>query len=251
MKNRWPKDLDIKQFAKMINLNIPLLRVSVPHMDTRAQLHAVRSRSSTALMFTAHFENGTNYNGLRLEQFFHTVPTQAITLHLLQPWSCHEQPYWMLCVWTVPETKGLRSLRWFVGEYICTFDFVEGDYPDNPEEFKTLSLFQSWTTANLEPIRTTISVYGTRPSPGPWTCGKPQKFKELQHLLIRIWQNNWSPDTGRGRDVLRQCNIPSAALLHFQRESSHSPTRFGVGGRTVCPCIPFRGRGLFLWEEKI
>lgn len=126
----------------MINTNIPLLRVSVPHMDTRAQLHAVRSRSSTALMFTAHFENGANYNGLRLEQFFHAVPTQPLPLHLLQPWSCMSNHIECFVYELFRKQRGYVHYVGLWGEYICTFDFVEGDYPDNPEEFKTLSLFK-------------------------------------------------------------------------------------------------------------
>jgi hypothetical protein len=121
---------------------IPLLRVSVPEMDAMAQLHAVRSRAGMALMFSAHFQNGANYNGLRLDQFYHKIPTNVLPLSLLQPWSCMSNQIECYVYELFRMQRGYIHYVGLWGQYICTFDFVEGDYPDNPEEFKTLSLFK-------------------------------------------------------------------------------------------------------------
>jgi hypothetical protein len=99
-------------------------------------IHAARSRSGKCLTFHVHLQGGAHYSLLSLNRIFHKEPTARYEIGELQPWACFSDSveYVVFDKMRFSRVKVMPLNTW--GGYVGTFDWLDNDYSDMPEEFK-------------------------------------------------------------------------------------------------------------------
>lgn len=127
-----------------MNTTIPLFRCTVTDImpePVPAQIHAAYARDGQALLFHAHLESGANYTGVRVDQMYHKMPTsESLPLSLLQPFGCLSGSLECFVLGLFKNQRVYCHYLGIWGKYVMSFDFMEGQYVDMPEEFKQYHL---------------------------------------------------------------------------------------------------------------
>jgi hypothetical protein len=124
----------------MMNISISLQYglAAIPGLSeiTPVAIHAARSRSGKCLTFHVHLQGGAHYSLLPIDKIFHKAPETKYEIGDLQPWSCFSDSveYVVFDKMRFSRVMILPLKTW--GSYIGTFDWLDNDYSDMPEEFK-------------------------------------------------------------------------------------------------------------------
>ena len=99
-------------------------------------IHAARSRAGKVMTFHVHLKSGAHYSLLPLHKIFHDKDAQAQdNPQFLQHWDCFSDKAECHVYEHFRFRQAMHRLLG-IGEYICTFDWLDNEYSDMAEEFK-------------------------------------------------------------------------------------------------------------------
>ena len=123
-----------------MNVNIPIQYAYVYGIDGTFDLHecvihAARSRAGKVMTFHVHLTCGANYSLVPLNKILHKKDLGVRHDIPIQSWDCFSDH--VEChVYDHFRFREVLHKSWGKGEYICTYDWFDNEYSDNPQEFK-------------------------------------------------------------------------------------------------------------------